>query len=533
MSPVYLSPGVYVEEVDRGSKPIQGVGTSVAAFVGFAENGPVGEPTLIANWSQFTNTFGGFVPGGFLAASVYGYFNNGGGLCYVTRLPGDLGGATAPAASTGRRALQSAQVALPSRATAAVPSLHVAPKAGVSSDVTVEVRGAEAGAPEDQFTVVVRSGETEETFPNVSLNRGRGVRNVVDVVNRESRLVQVAEQAATGSATERAPATGSYALAAAQTANPTVASAPAPAALSPNVFIGNNDDRSGIMGFEAADTATILCVPDLMAAYLAGRIDQEGVIAVQRAMIDHCENMRDRVAILDCPPRLTPQQIREWRQNVAGHDSSYAALYYPWIQIANPTANGNGRSSLLVPPSGHMAGIWARTDAERGVHKAPANEIVRGVIGLETQVTRNEQDVLNPVGVNCIRAFPGAGIRVWGARTLASDASWRYINVRRLFNFVEGSIDVGTQWVVFEPNDQYLWAKVERDVSAFLTRVWRDGALFGASPAEAFFVKCDAELNPADVRDAGQLVCEIGIAPVKPAEFVIFRISQLSESPGA
>ena len=150
-----------------------------------------------------------------------------------------------------------------------------------------------------------------------------------------------------------------------------------------------------------------------------------------------------------------------------------------------------------------MAGIWARIDSERGVHKAPANEVVRGAIGLETQVSRNEQDMLNPIGVNCIRAFPGRGIRVWGARTLSSDPSWRYINVRRLFNFVEKSIDSGTQWVVFEPNDKDLWARVTRDIAAFLTRVWRDGALFGATPAEAFFVKCDAELNPPEVRDAG------------------------------
>jgi phage tail sheath protein FI len=158
--------------------------------------------------------------------------------------------------------------------------------------------------------------------------------------------------------------------------------------------------------------------------------------------------------------------------------------------------------------------------------------VVRGAIGLEKQLTRNEQDTLNPIGINCIRAFPGRGIRVWGARTLSADPSWRYLNVRRLFNYVEESIDAGTQWTVFEPNDQYLWSKVVRDVSAFLTRVWRDGALFGNSPTEAFFVKCDAELNPPEVRDAGILVCEVGIAPVKPAEFVVFRVSQFSGGAG-
>jgi phage tail sheath protein FI len=245
---------------------------------------------------------------------------------------------------------------------------------------------------------------------------------------------------------------------------------------------------------------------------------------VQQAMIAHCELMGDRVAIIDAPPGLNAQQVREWRVDKAGYDSKYASLYWPWIKVFDPVSS----QSMLVPPSGHMAGIWARNDSERGVHKAPANEVVRGAIGLEMQISRNEQDSLNPVGINCIRAFPGRGVRVWGARTLSSDPSWRYLNVRRLFNFVEKSIDNGTQWVVFEPNDYYLWEKVTRDVGAFLTRVWRDGALFGATPADSYYVKCDAELNSQEIRDAGQLIVEVGIAPVKPAEFVIFRISQYS-----
>jgi hypothetical protein len=233
--------------------------------------------------------------------------------------------------------------------------------------------------------------------------------------------------------------------------------------------------------------------------------------------------MKDRFAILDPLPDLSPQEVKEWRVEEAGYDSKYGALYYPWIKVANPARGGE---PMLMPPSGHLAGIYARSDAERGVHKAPANEVVRGAIGLATQITKGEQDILNPLGINCIRAFPGRGIRVWGARTLSSDPAWRYINVRRLFNFVEESIEIGTQWVVFEPNDVDLWERVKRDITAFLTRVWRDGALFGTTPAEAFYVKCDEELNPVEVRDAGMLIIEIGLAPVKPAEFVIFRISQ-------
>jgi phage tail sheath protein FI len=258
------------------------------------------------------------------------------------------------------------------------------------------------------------------------------------------------------------------------------------------------------------------------------KLDLEMVKAVQTMMIAHCERLADRVAILDAPPDMTPQEIKKWRMETAGFDTSYAAMYYPWVKVMDPATD----QVIQIPPSGHVAGIWARNDNTRGVHKAPANEVVLGAVGLSYQTTKGEQDTLNPNGVNCIRAFPGRGIRVWGARTLSSNPSWRYINVRRLFNYVEKSIEGGTQWVVFEPNDRKLWARVRRDVTAFLRLVWRDGALFGSSPSEAFYVKVDDELNPPESRDLGRLIIEIGLAPVKPAEFVIFRISQWA-GPGA
>jgi Bacteriophage tail sheath protein len=235
------------------------------------------------------------------------------------------------------------------------------------------------------------------------------------------------------------------------------------------------------------------------------------------------------MAILDPPPGLNAQQIKEWRVDKAGYDSKYAALYWPRIKVFDPASGQN----IYVPPSGHMAGIWARTDGTRGVHKAPANEVVRGAITLETTITKGEHDSLNPVNVNCIRAFPGRGVRVWGARTLSSDPAWRYVNVRRLFNYVEKSILGGTHWVVFEPNDNLLWGAVKRTIAAFLYRVWLDGALFGTTPEQAFYVKCDDETNPSEVIEAGQVVCEIGIAPVKPAEFVVFRLAQLPSGTSA
>jgi hypothetical protein len=262
-----------------------------------------------------------------------------------------------------------------------------------------------------------------------------------------------------------------------------------------------------------------------MMSYQKGEIDMKGVQAVQQSIIDYCELMRYTFAILDTPPGLMPQEIREWR-NTVNYDTTRAAVYYPWIEIPDLTGN-NGRTRT-VPPSGFIAGVYARTDATRGVHKAPANELMRATLGLEVQVTKGEHDLLNPIGVNVIRSFPGRGIRIWGARTLSSDPSWRYINVRRLFNMIEASIERATQWVVFEPNDHFLWSRVTRDVTAFLTVVWRTGALFGQTPEQAFYVKCDDETNPRELRDLGQMVVEIGIAPVKPAEFVIFRVSQWS-----
>ena len=510
MSPEYLSPGVYVEEVDRGTKPIEGVGTAMAAFVGFAEQGPVNQPTFIPNWTEFVNTFGGFIKGGFLANAIYGYFQNGGGRCYVTRLPGGAEEAAEP----------KAVAALPSHAQPSLESLAItALEAGpAGAEISVEVvRPSGEDVPEDQFNLTVRRGATEEVFENLTFSKAKAARNVVDVVNKESKLIRVAEKESALSLAERAPNPGSYSLAVSE------AKTTALAKISSDDIVGDAAERTGISGFEVAEEITMVCCPDLMALYQAGSLSMDGVKAVQLAMIAHCENLKDRFAILDCPPTLSPQQVKDWRMKEAGYDTKYGAVYYPWLQVGNPAGNGE---SLMVPPCGYMAGIYARSDTERGVHKAPANEVVRGAIGVEKQITKSEQDILNPIGINCIRSFPGRGIRVWGARTLSSDPSWRYINVRRLFNFVEKSIQLGTQWVVFEPNDMDLWARIRRDITAFLTMVWRSGALFGATPSQAFYVKCDEETNPPEARDLGQVIIEIGIAPVKPAEFVIFRISQ-------
>jgi phage tail sheath protein FI len=502
--PSYLSPGVYVEEVSSGSKPIEGVGTAVAAFVGFAERGPLNEAVLVTNWTQFVETFGQFVEGALLAHSVYGYFLNGGGTAYVVRVGGGPG--ESPRQLDGP---PPGRAELPSRGDGKPLVVRALDGAAPDQPLTVEIQ--EPSEPgEDVFKLVIRAGQDEEVFDNVTTRRGAA--NVVAAL-RKSKWVTAEE---TKGVTLAVPEQGATIL---------TSASPQPRTASVEDYVGDADERTGFSGLEAVDDVTMLCVPDLMTAYQAGTIDLAGVQSVQLAMIAHCELMSDRVAILDPPPGLRPQQVKDWRLNTAGYDSKYAALYWPWIQVADPRSG----KPMFMPPSGHVAGVWARNDDTRGVHKAPANEVVRGVLRLQSSLTRGEHDQLNPVGVNCLRFFPGQGIRIWGARTLSSDPEWRYLNVRRLFNYIEKSILGGTNWVVFEPNDEFLWSSVDRVISSFLRRIWRTGALFGSTPEEAYYVKCDAENNPPENRDAGMLTIDIGLAPVKPAEFVVFRLSQFAE----
>jgi phage tail sheath protein FI len=523
--PTYLSPGVYVEEVEAGTRPIEGVGTAVAAFVGFAERGPVNVPTLITNWTQFTQTFGDFVEGSYLAHAVFGYIQNGGSAAYVVRIGGDRSEQNGH--SNGQAALRAADgkkelTARPETTLGQYRLVAVESSGGKTPDVTIEVADSAVENPPlgaVKLTIRATGRPAEEYDPVVPDRRADKANNVATVVNAKSKLVTVEELTTQGALEEIER--GKRQLVA-----PTpVPSAPAQAdQIGADDYVGDVAERTGFSGLEAIDDITMVAVPDLMSAYQQGAIDLETVHAVQNAVVTHCELMGDRMAILDPPPGLNAQQIKEWRMDKAGYDSKYATLYWPWPKAFDPATGRN----IFVPPSGHVAGIWARTDEARGVHKAPANEVLRGAISLETAITKAEHDLLNPAGINCIRSFPGRGIRVWGARTLSSDPAWRYVNVRRLFNYLEESIIDGTQWVVFEPNDDALWARIRRTISAFLINEWRKGALFGLTPEEAFYVKCDRETNPAEAIDAGQVTCSIGIAPVKPAEFVVFQLSQFS-----
>lgn len=517
--PSYLSPGVYMEEVDRGTKPIEAVGTAVAAFIGYTERAEgvrqgekvslLGKAQLVTNWTQYTQAYGGFIQGAYTPDAVYGYFANGGGICYIVSIK-TLGTSLDPSLVSPALADAESNEAKPTKA------LTFSAKEGgpagnsISVDTKADAPGDD-GKPTGEFTVLVKvDGKLIEKFDGV--NTQKGDKSVETVVNGQSELITVK---LVGKAAI-VPADGSYQLA---------GGAVKTKAITLGDYAGSVSERVGLGGLEPIDDVTMIVAPDLMTAYQAGELDMKGVQAIQQSLIDYCELIRYCFAILDAPPGLMPQEVKEWRMQV-NYDSTRAALYYPWIEIGDMTG-GNGRTRM-VPPSGHMAGVYARVDGTRGVHKAPANEIVRTCLGLEVNVTKGEHDLLNPIGVNVIRSFPGRGIRIWGARTLSSDASWRYIPVRRLFNMIEESLERGTQWVVFEPNDPFLWGRVKRDVGAFLKVIWRTGALFGATPDQAFYVKCDAETNPPELRDLGQMVVEIGIAPVKPAEFVIFRIGQWS-----
>jgi phage tail sheath protein FI len=518
--PTYAAPGVYVEEVPSSQKVLTAAPTAIAAFVGFTEKAPTDDPNdpeglaprLVTSWTQFEKLYGSFIKGAVLPLSVYGYFANGGALAYIVRIPN-----TTPSGQPSRRELPAADRAL--GLPISVESLEP------DADLSVQVATAETDedGPSPFNLTVLQNGAPVESFENLTLDSGD--RNVSKVVNATSTKVKVevvldAKTDLSGQLEVLKP--GVYAL---DKADPT------PVAVTGRKFAGSESTRQGINGLAVAQDVTIVLVPDLITAATKadGTVDLGLWKAVQTSLISHCEQHGNRMAILDSPPGMTPQQIKEWRSDVAMYDSGYAALYYPWIKVENPVGT-NGDAEVLIPPSGHIAGVWARTDETRGVWKAPANDTIRGCLDIEYATTQNEQAVLNPIGINCIRPFGTRGIRIWGARTLSSDTDWRYINVRRLFNMIESTIAEGTQWAVFEPNDITLWEGIKRTLNAFLRGLWSAGALFGASVDQAFYVKCDAETNPPESIDQGLLVVEVGIAPVKPAEFVVFRIAQQKQS---
>lgn len=531
--PEYLSPGVYIEEVNAGPRPIEGVSTSTAGFVGETERGPT-RPRLVTSWTDYQRWYGGYLDrepfnaaNHYLPYAVRGFFENGGQRLFVARVTGNAAVAAsvslagAPGATVvkaiGPGAWGKNVLLAVGPASAAEALRPGSPEASgeVSKWFRIRVLYYRKGIPNPFVDPTnpklladpkrVEPDATED-FDNLSADPTRS-NFAKTVVNGASHLIEV--ESCLG-----VPAAKAFPSVALQ--NGTTV----PAALADFLDEDTIDPEAkrGLAALCAVREISIMAIPD------------EVVIKdLASALQDKCDGMRDRFAVLsDQGPSGNIRAIRPLR------DSSYGAYYYPWVRVtASHTADG----TKLVPPTGHVVGIYARSDVERGVHKAPANEVVRGIITrdlnggfkpLSHTLSKQEHDLLNPRGVNVIRDFrtDGRDIRVWGARTMTSDAMWKYINVRRLFIFIEQSIDRGTQWAVFEPNSQITWIALRSAIANFLRTVWRNGALMGTTQDEAFFVKCDRTTMTQDDFDNGRLICVIGIAPVKPAEFVIMRISQ-------
>ena len=540
--PEYLAPGVYIEEVNSGPRPIEGVSTSTAGFVGETERGP-DRPRMVTSWLDYQRWFGGYIdekpfdtPNIYLPYAVRGFFENGGMRLFVARVSG-AGAASAVAevptegpkpmrlraigkGEWGNYLMVAVEPSTAARVARANEKTQGANGSRKSSPVTkwfrLKVLYYRKGIPKpfldptdpNNLAQQPQQPDVMEDFDDLSPESSE-TNFVMTVVNGSSRLIEVTEF-------ESAPREAKFEAAPFKNGKSIVARE--------DQFLDSKqtdpEARTGLAGLLAIREISLMAIPDEVV------MPQLSIELVQT-----CEQMKDRFAILSDPATNGNSNYTQLRPV---RDSAYGAFYHPWVRVLAPhTALG----SVLVPPAGHVAGVFARTDVERGVHKAPANEVLRGIVlrdlgggrkPLSRTLNKQEQDVLNPKGVNLIRDFRAdrRDIRVYGARTMSTDAMWKYINVRRLFIFIEQSIDRGTQWAVFEPNSEVTWTAVRASITGFLNTVWRNGALMGTTQDEAFFVKCDRTTMTQDDFDNGRLICLIGIAPVKPAEFVIFRFSQ-------
>jgi phage tail sheath protein FI len=585
--PEYLAPGVYIEETSFRAKSIEGVSTSTAGFVGPTRSGPTaGKPEVLTSFADFVRSYGGLEDLSFgtnyLAHGARAFFEEGGARLYVMRVLGT--GGLRSTAHVGGLDLQAryegaaGDLQLTFRlvvgnnvlvATDSGPALTRVRNAdsvvALTNSPGYRLATAQRGLA-GQWTLVAADGSTTpvsdasitgvfplkvlvevarptvdstglttfgapETYGPLSLSPSApdGLWGVFGpTAGTEAPPVVLGAGAATPSVETltnalypaHSPLSAGYWL-----APPSLITAPAaPAATTvqlsggadgaaPNAmqYSGDSDQLTGLAAFEAIEDISIVAAP--------GSTEFGEAVGIRQAVLVHCERMRYRAAALDVPRGATVNGARDWRNQT---QSTRAAIYYPWVTVQDPFIGGE----LQVPPSGFVAGIWARNDIQHAVFKAPANEVVLSAVDLERRLTKGQQDVLNPEGVNCLRFFPGRGNLVWGARTISDDPEWKYISVRRYFAYLEHSIERGTQWAVFESNGDALWANVRRTIEDFLVSEWKSGALLGRDPKEAFFVRCDRSTMTQNDLDNGRLVCLIGVAVVKPAEFVIFRIGQ-------
>jgi len=510
--PEYLHPGVYIEEIERGPRPIEGVPTSTAAFLGETERGPV-KPRMVTSYREYQRWFGDvFGRDKYVPYTMSGFFEN------VSRLVGNV----AKTASATAGASFTIQAAGPGAwgNRVFVKIIESTTKDKDKNPVGFRIRLAYWSDPNvtpfDAFADTKKTPRpdvtedfddlvTNEASPDFYAKRfpfidpDKGTSNQGPDSSGLGILVRVP-----GALADAQPAIGIYTLS---------AGADDPAALTDADYKGlPSATRPDPQGLEALKLDPYREV----ALVYAPAVPE----TTSHAIVDYCDDLRFRFAVIDSPKGINDVSGLNPRNTIT--DSTRAAFYYPWIFISDPRTGAR----KLVPPGGHVLGVYARTDNERGVFKAPANEVLRGVLDLEYDIKDESQDDLNPKGVNVTRSFPGRGIRVWGARTITSDSLWKYVSVRRLFIFLERSIYEGTQWVVFEPNDDRLWARVIDTIRLFLRTQWRLGALMGRTEQEAFHITCDRTTMTQDDILNGRLICEIGVAPVRPAEFVIFRIFQ-------
>ena len=566
----YLTPGIFIEETSLRSKTIAGVATATAGFIGPTRFGPVNLPSLVTGLADFERVFGDGAqlafagePGAcdnYVWHATRAFFENGGRRLYVVRVvdptarharyrerapvrtdtgalrtnvvharfPGAAGNGTLAFVAQPGANLITTPGSLPAcvavgdivqingerdaaqnivwrRVTAGVPTTFIAirgaraaislsasvTQAAKAAAVSVRFTPASARAPSVVWDGLAASPDALCRFFPATPAGDEQVRTIPFIIDdlRDTTLHD-GTLVLSGGSDGKQPNASLYAGA-----------------------ISATDAKTGLQAFETIEDIAIVAAPGL--AGLDANGTQAGILALQR----HVEQTRYRIAIVDS---RKGQSVNEARQLRAAVDSKHMAFYYPWVKVLDPVT----RKEIALPPSGFVAGIYARNDVERGVWKAPANEIVIGAIGFEVMLTQAEQEVLNPEGINCLRAFAGRGMRVWGARTMSSDPEWKYVNVRRYFAYLEHSIDQGTQWAVFEPNGERLWADMRHTIEDFLFNEWRCGALLGDKPEKAYFVRCDRSTMTQNDLDTGRLVCLIGVAPLRPTEFVTFRIGQ-------
>lgn len=484
----YLSPGVYVED-NPGLPVIEAVSSSTGGFMGVTQRGPVNKPVFITSWNAFLTNFAlgcdsPFLKDSYLAYSIYGFFQNGGKRCYVMRVAG-----------TGYACATAQYFETPDRESESVPKFTISAK--------------DEGTWANGFKVYVKANEDDATLFDIVTLDGSG--NIVEVVEGLSNssaddnywfttLESMSDYIKAGGTAEAATLVAIEKDKAITLANG-----------NDGATVTDTDFTLNLTKFDVADDMNLLCIPG------------ETSDNVVNALLSYCENNKYLFAIVDVPmTTVTSTAAKTWRKKLSCKN---AAIYYPWIKVTDPLSK-TGKLKLC-PACGHTMGVYARTIEERGVWKAPAGTeaIVRGAIATNAQITSGDTDLLNPAGVVSIMARPNYGIVLWGARDIHPDSSMKYISDVLLDINIKKSIYQGTQQFVFEPNDPETWKKLRTTVEAFLDNMWRDGALFGEKASEAYYVKCDEELNPENVRNAGKLICEVGYASKKPAEFVIFRFS--------